>query len=166
MSATPAAIVRSRIVGSGTADPAALTANPANWRTHPPDQVAALGGVLDRVGWVQTVIVNKTTGRLVDGHLRVRLAVDRGERSIPVTYVELSEAEEGLVLAMLDPIAAMAGVEDGLLSSLLGGLDDDARMLAELAHPPVEQSFPRYDEDAADKVVMHECPSCHHRWPA
>jgi hypothetical protein len=35
--------------------------------------------VLDRVGWVQSVIVNRKTGRLVDGHLRVQLAVDAGE---------------------------------------------------------------------------------------
>lgn len=164
MSTTEA--IRSRIVEQGTADPAALMANPANWRTHPPDQAAALAGVLDRVGWVQTVNVNRTTGRLLDGHLRVKLAVERQEASIPVTFVELSEADEAMVLVSYDPIGAMAGTEDGLLSSLLGELDADDRMIADLIHPPVEQSFPRYDEDAADKVAMHECPECHHRWPA
>jgi len=61
--------LRSRIVGSGEADPAALVANPRNWRTHPAEQGAALTGVLERVGWVQQVIVNRTTGHLVDGHL-------------------------------------------------------------------------------------------------
>ena len=39
----------------------------------------------------------------VDGHLRLELA--RGERTIPVTYVELSEDEERLVLPP-DPLVA------------------------------------------------------------
>jgi hypothetical protein len=40
-----------------------------------------------------------------------------------VTYVELSEKEEGLVLATLDPIGAMAHAEATALESLLGTLD-------------------------------------------
>lgn len=52
--------------------------------------------------------MNRTTGLLVDGHLRVKLAVKRGENSIPVSYVELTEAEEEMVLATLDPIVGMA----------------------------------------------------------
>lgn len=34
--------IQSRIVGNGEADPAALVANPRNWRSHPPEQRAAL----------------------------------------------------------------------------------------------------------------------------
>ena len=62
---------RDRIVGQGEESPAALVANPKNWRTHPKVQQDALSGVLDQVGWVQQVLVNRLTGRLVDGHLRV-----------------------------------------------------------------------------------------------
>ncbi|MFZ5785508.1 MAG: hypothetical protein ACOY3Y_03605 [Acidobacteriota bacterium] len=75
---------RSRIVGHGKEQPDALVANPGNWRVHPKRQQAALAEVLDRVGWVQEVIVNRRTGRLVDGHLRVELALARGDRRIPV----------------------------------------------------------------------------------
>jgi hypothetical protein len=39
------------------------------------------------------------------------LALDRDEPTIPVTYVELSDAEERLVLASLDPLAATATAE-------------------------------------------------------
>ncbi len=83
-------IFRSRIVGSGTASPAEILANPRNWREHPEQQERALEGLLREVGWVQQVIVNKTTGHLVDGHLRVSLAKRRGEATIPVIYVELT----------------------------------------------------------------------------
>lgn len=111
-----------RIVDSGTADPAALIANDRNWRMHPPEQRRALGEVLDRVGWVQSVVVNRTTGRLVDGHLRVELARERGEAQVPVVYVELDEDEEALILATLDPIAGMARADADILAALMAAV--------------------------------------------
>lgn len=96
--------LRSRIVGEGVEAPDQLLANPLNWRTHPKEQVDALEGLLRDVGWVQRVIVNRTTGHIVDGHARVELALRRSEATVPVLYVELTEAEERLVLAALDPI--------------------------------------------------------------
>ena len=96
-------------MGHAEEAPDRLLAHPSNWRSHPKAQREALADVLDEVGYVATVLVNRRTGRLVDGHLRVELARARGEASIPVTYVDLSAEEEALVLASLDPLAAMAG---------------------------------------------------------
>lgn len=128
---------RNRIVGHGDEVPDQLLANPKNWRIHPKGQQDALAGVLAQVGWVQEVIVNRTTGHLLDGHLRVTLAMRREEPSIPVKYVELTEAEEALVLATLDPIAALAGADPAKLDELLREVESgDAAvqaMLAELA---------------------------------
>jgi hypothetical protein len=105
--------------------PDQLLANPRNWRVHPQHQVDALEGLLSAVGWVQRVIVNRTTGHVVDGHARVALGLRRSEPEVPVLYVELSEAEEQLVLAALDPIAGLAGTDqallDGLLEDVAGG---------------------------------------------
>jgi len=115
----PAAAWRSRIVGQGDEDPSQLLANPKNWRTHPKGQQDAMGSVLDDVGWVQQVLINRTTGHIVDGHLRVELAVRRKEASVPVLYVELTEAEEALVLASLDPLASMAATDAAKLAELL-----------------------------------------------
>jgi hypothetical protein len=70
---------RNRIVGSGEADPAQLVANPLNWRGHPRNQTLALAGSLDTVGWVQSVLVNRRSGYVVDGHARVELAIARAE---------------------------------------------------------------------------------------
>ena len=114
---------RSRIVGSGEAPPRDLIANPRNWRLHPGAQHDALASVLDRVGWVGSVLVNRTTGRLVDGHLRVELAISRDEPTVPVTYVELTEDEEALVLASLDPLAAMAATDSAKLHELMASVD-------------------------------------------
>lgn len=117
--APPATGWRNRIVGHADVPPSELVANPRNWRTHPRSQRDALQGALDQVGWVQQVVVNRTTGLMVDGHLRAEVAVARGEPTVPVTYVELDEHEEALVLATLDPLAAMAGADRERLADLM-----------------------------------------------
>lgn len=128
---------RNRITGSGEEAPDQLLANPKNFRRHPRHQQDALRGVLEEVGWVQEVIVNTTTGHLVDGHLRVELALRDGAASVPVKYVSLSESEEALILATLDPIAALAYADKDTLDALLRDVSTgDAavqQMLAELA---------------------------------
>ncbi len=99
---------RSRITGSGAVKVGEARPHALNFRIHPAHQSAALAASLDQVGWVQQVVVNTTTGNMIDGHLRLELARQRGEFELPCLFVELSEDEERLVLASLDPIAAMA----------------------------------------------------------
>ncbi len=128
---------RNRIVGYSEEEPDQLLANPSNWRIHPAAQQNALSGVLKEVGLVQNVVANRTTGHLVDGHLRVMLAMRENQPVVPVTWVELSEEEEHLILASLDPLAAMAtadaGALDALLSSVQSGEEAVTAMLAGLA---------------------------------
>lgn len=127
---------QNRIIGSGTEDPSQLVANPRNWRIHPKPQQDSLSDVLERVGWVQQVLVNKVTGNVVDGHLRVELALSRGEPSVPVLYVELDPSEEALVLATLDPLSSMAAVDEEKLRELLDEVavtGDLEAILAEMA---------------------------------
>lgn len=122
---------RNRIVGEGIEAADQLLAHPLNYRIHPKAQQDALAGLLDQVGFVQRIIVNRRTGHVVDGHLRVSLAITRGE-SVPVVYVDLDEAEERLVLASLDPLAAMAGKDSDVLAQLMEGLDVGDGALAEM----------------------------------
>ena len=79
---------RNRILGQAEVDPSTLVANPANWRAHPKEQQAGLSAALADVGWVGTVMVNRTTGHIVDGHARVELALANHEPAVPVLYVE------------------------------------------------------------------------------
>ena len=127
-STTATAPWRNRITGSGTLKVAEALANPLNFRNHPPVQRAALAASLDTVGWVQQVVVNTTTGNMIDGHLRLTLAEQRGESELPCLFVELSQDEERLVLASLDPIAAMASADRDKLQELLASLqcEDEA----------------------------------------
>jgi hypothetical protein len=168
---TAAPAWRNRIVGHGEVPAESLTANPRNWRTHPQSQLGALSGVLSEVGWVQDVIVNQRTGLIVDGHARVQLAVERKE-SVPVVYVDLDEAEEGKILAALDPLGAMAGADKDLLAGLLEDVSTDSadlRMMfldleqkAEII-PPADapEEFKEYDEQIETE---HQCPKCGYQW--
>ncbi|MFV2064256.1 MAG: hypothetical protein ACC726_12200, partial [Chloroflexota bacterium] len=112
--------------------------------------------MLDEVGWVQQVLVNRTTGNVVDGHLRVELAISRDEPAVPVLYVELSEQEEALVLASLDPLSAMAAVDEDKLRELLAGVTieqaDLAAMMAGLVPPEPKAGLT--DPDAVPEVPV------------
>ena len=136
MARTPE-VWRNRIVGTGEEAPDQLLANPQNWRIHPAHQQEALKGVLNEVGWVQNIVVNKRTGHVVDGHLRIALAMREEAPTVPVVYVDLSEEEERLMLVALDPIAALAVADPDQLEDLLRAVQTNSEavtsMLADLA---------------------------------
>jgi len=130
---------RNRIVGHGIVDGAQLIANPRNWRIHPSNQREAMTGVLDEVGWVQQVIVNKRTGCVVDGHLRAELAIAAGQK-VPVVYVDLDEDEEAKILASMDPLSSMAITDSAALSALLFEMETENQPLDALLHSLIDQA--------------------------
>lgn len=114
---------RNRIVGYANVDTDQLKANPKNWRTHSKRQQDTLAGVVKEVGIVQNIIVNQRTGLVVDGHLRLSLAIRDGQSTVPVTYVDLSETEEATIIATFDPVSALAGTDTTQLDALLRDIE-------------------------------------------
>ena len=118
--------LKNRIVEHGEERVDQIMFNPMNWRFHPTEQRRALQGLMRDVGMVQEVIKNKTTGNLVDGHLRVLIADEEGMETIPCGYVEMSETEELLYLIANDRIGGMAATDKekagAILDEILGGL--------------------------------------------
>ena len=155
-----------RIVSYGEEDPEQLLANPLNWRVHPKAQQISLSGVLDDIGFISPVIVNRTTGHMVDGHLRVQLALRNHVPNIPVIYVELSKEEEAEALITLDPIANMAAADMRNLEALIGDLgqiDDRVRLLVgEIIHESnkkaVKEDMSDLDEDDDGESVFGQNP--------
>ena len=97
-----------------------IAAHQNNWRTHDDAQREALRGLLGQVGIVDAAIgyYSQAEGgkmKLVDGHLR-REEIRVG---LPVLMTDLNDEEAALVLATLDPLAAMAGVDAVNLNALL-----------------------------------------------
>lgn len=172
---------QSRIVGYGEERPDQLMAHPENWRVHTKRQRVALTQLLDKVGWVQNVLVNKRTGRVLDGHLRVGEAIARGESAVPVTYVDLPEDEERLVLASLDPIASLAVTDSSSLMALVADVDIEgelAQLLRDTAgmQSAIDSGVTQDDVDkrgdalanalkdrsnaANENIIDIECPHC------
>lgn len=117
--------MRNRIVRVGTARAGDLIPNPKNWRTHPQKQRAAISKALRGVGWVDHVMVNERTGRMIDGHARLAEALADGPGAeVPVVWVDLDEREELEVLATFDPIGELAGKDGEVLARLLEELGD------------------------------------------
>jgi len=107
-----------RIVGHENVDPTTLIKHDANWRLHPVMQQERMRGVLDDLGWLDELMVNKTTGKILNGHMRLDLALEQGEPSVPVRYVELTEQEELKALATFDIIGMMAAQDTRKLNAL------------------------------------------------
>ncbi len=127
--------VPNRIVAHGEVAPDTLVPHPQNFRRHPDEQVDALRGSIRELGWVKTVLVNRTTGHVIDGHARIEEARSQNLPTIPVTYVELTEAEERLALAVLDPISEMAFRDEEAIRALLASVEtEDAALTALLEH--------------------------------
>lgn len=109
--------------------PAELAENPANWRRHPDTQLAALTNVIAEVGWAGACLFNETTGRLIDGHARRKIALDQGAASVPVLVGAWTEEQERKILATLDPLAVMAEADAAALDALLSGMTTDSESL-------------------------------------
>ncbi len=163
---------QNRIIGHGEVNPEELLANPANWRIHPRAQQDAMEGVLDEIGFVQSVLVNQRTGFVLDGHMRVSLALRKESKTIPVAYVDLSPEEEALVLATLDPLGAMAATDSEQLAALLSVVEveseDVNRLLAELApnqRADQDGSAPsEFDDPEKHLDTKYRCPKCAYEW--
>jgi ParB-like chromosome segregation protein Spo0J len=159
------------IVGYGEEAPDQLLAHPLNARIHPKAQQDATAGSLSEVGWITPIIVNQTTGHVIDGHLRVSLAISRDEAAVPVAYVRLSEEQERLALATLDPIAGMAAYDADVLDQLLREVQTDSGPLQALLddmgaragiRPPPFAPVGIEEQGRLDQKAKVTCPSCGH----
>lgn len=129
---------KNRIVENGVLPANEFTPHELNARRHPEEQRAALVGSLNEIGWVAPVVVSAKSGKILDGHARVEEALALGpETPVPYVLVNVTEAQERIILATLDPITAMADYEkqvlDGLLREVGTGEAALQQLLADLA---------------------------------
>ena len=157
--------------------PQELAENPRNWRTHPASQTKALQGVMQEVGWAGALLFNEASGRLIDGHARRKLALEQGSEKVPVLVGSWTEAQEKLILATLDPIAALAETDTAQLDALIREIDtgdpDIMEMIARLAEEngivpqqdaeevQAPDDFKEVDENIETE---HTCPKCGYAW--
>jgi len=162
---------RNKITGYGEEDPEQLLASPYQWKVHPGTQQDAMLAMIRQVGLIQDVIISKNSGHVVDGHMRVALALRTGQKSIPVKYVDLTEDEERLAIALFDPLAAMAATDKTLLADLLADIDTGEAALQQMLAGMAASNGLTFGDDSsgepsalppAGKAVT--CPECGHRF--
>jgi hypothetical protein len=156
---------RNRIVGHGEEQPEQLLAHPQNFRRHGGPQLEALRGSLRELGWVKGVLVNRTTGRVVDGHARVEEAMRQNAKTIPVDYVELTEDEERLALAVLDPISEMATRDDEALTALLAEVHTEDPGLQALLDEMAGEGAGGENHVSVQADEREKCPTCGQSMP-
>ena len=101
--------------------------NPRRIERH---QLAALKNSLTRWGFVEPVILNETTGRIVGGHQRVRAALELALETVPVVKVQLDETQEKALNIALNKISGEWDFD--LLKGLLFELKDEEFELDDL----------------------------------
>ena len=118
--------IRDRIKDFRRVPAGTLRPHPRNWRTHPPAQQEAMRGVLAEIGYADALVARELDDgslQLLDGHLRAELTP---EASVPVLVVDVTEEEAIKLLATLDPIAALAEADAGLLRGLIDEVETDS----------------------------------------
>lgn len=149
-----------RIVGSAMVDPSILCPNPKNWRRHPKYQREAMTNVFNEIGWIQDIIVNKTTGNIIDGHMRAELAVKNKEKLVPVKYVELSDDEERQALITYDPLSALAEQDNEMVKQLLGDISNNIDMSKfDFGKDVMNSMLPYTDEELDDIPLVPDTPT-------
>ncbi len=178
-----AAALRNRIVAHRTVPASALKPHPLNFRTHSPEQRGALAAVLAEVGYARSVLAyvadaDRDTGALtlIDGHLR---AEELADAPVTVEVLDVTDDEARKLLLTLDPLAALAGVDDeqlatlrdtvasdaDALNNLWGSIRDANRAVAEALKKSAARSKPAKDVQHPGELflVLVECDDERHQ---
>ena len=136
-------------------------ANRKNWHTHGPSQIAVFEGLLAEVGWTGAALFNERTERMLDGHMRTRKAVELRLPVVPVLVGSWDEAQESKILASLDTLGLMAGIDpkawDNLLREVDTGCTELMALFSDLSEEwgtiPKDNQGAGADEDDEDDFV-------------
>lgn len=123
-----------RITGHADVPPDTLLAHPDNVKVHGPEQMDAMQSLLDQIGWAADILVSQRSGRVIDGHMRVLLALKKGEPTVPVTYVDLTPDEEYEALVYLYRTTQMARIDPVNLEAVLTSVSSDDPLITAMLH--------------------------------
>ena len=119
MELTPHLTWASHIVGHSDESPLDLAAHPLNYRVHNLLQQETVLASVNEVGLIKSIVANKRTGRMLDGHLRCALAIKTNQLTVPVEWVDLPESAEAAAIAYLNFTESQSDVDTTKLDALL-----------------------------------------------
>lgn len=123
-------------------------------------------------GFYGAVLVQTSTGRILAGNHRTRVARRLGEQTVPALFVDVDDDQARRLLLVDNRTNDLARYDDADLVALLelladesdlsgtGFSEDDLSALLDRLAPP--DGFPDADPDAL--TIDFRCPSCGYEW--
>ena len=142
---------KNAIIRYGEQPASEFLAHPHNPRKHPDKQRKLVNASLKRFGWVAPVVVNVTTGYVIDGHERVWQALSAGDDTpVPFVEVQVPTELEAELIAVFDRITYEAEYDSDNLQALLATINTDDEALGALLKEMEEEYIPLSDEPLPD----------------
>lgn len=154
-----------------------LREDPANARTHPEDNIAAIRASLEAFGQTLPVVARRSDGLVLAGNGRLGVARSLGWKFLAVVYTDDSDALASAFSRTDNRTAELATWDDARLAQALASLDERQRaatgfsgkkldeLLALAANnvkmPAAPKEFPKFGDDIP---VAHKCPGCGYEW--
>jgi hypothetical protein len=111
--------IRNRIKGHRRVRAGDLLRHELNFRLHPDSQKAALQALYREVGFARSLLAYELPDgrlKLIDGHLRRDLHPDM---EVEVEVLDVTEEEARTLLLSIDPLAALAAIDEPIHARLL-----------------------------------------------
>jgi len=157
--------LRNRIVDHVRVRAGDLAPHELNPRVHSEAQRRALERIYAEIGFARSLLAYRLPDgrlKLIDGHLRAEM---NPEQEVDVEVLDVNDAEARALLLAIDPLAQLAGYDEGLLTTLRGHVERDSaavRSLWELmqdAGRRTQKELDRAQEEAPPEkfFVLIEC---------
>lgn len=92
--------------------------NKLNWKEHTKRQKDYMGDSIQDAGWAKNTIFCANTDRVIDGHGRIKVSLEKNYTTMPVDVGWWTKEQGDILLATLDPLSQMANVDANALQSL------------------------------------------------
>jgi len=99
-----------------------------NPRTIDEASLAGLSRSVDEFGYVEPLIYNKRSGRLVSGHQRLKVLARQGVEEVDVVMVDLDDTQEKALNVTMNNRAIQGEWDHAVLSDLLGDLKESTAL--------------------------------------
>jgi ParB-like chromosome segregation protein Spo0J len=107
--------------------------DPGNARKHGERNLETISNSLRSFGQVESLVVQKSTGKVIGGNGRLRVMKELGWDEVDIAEVDIGEAQSVSLGIALNRTAELAEWNDDILGPLLNGLVTDDEALLEAA---------------------------------
>jgi hypothetical protein len=149
-------VIRNRIKAHRRVRAGDLVPHEFNFRTHPELQRAALTAIYREVGFARSLLAFELPDgrlKLIDGHLRRELDPDM---EVEVEVLDVNDAEAQALLHSIDPLAALAQMQEQIHARLLHLTPRVDASLEEAWRKAAEATLTRKGDDNSKAIELGE----------